>query len=183
MKPLSDQFFYNKGKVIAKLVVNTIVSVLLVTLGVYCFNRWELGFLFHDWKGYVILGVYGLFTLGMILSAVESFRKSSKANSGIPAFGVGPECFVVYDKRGLATEIPFEDCERVRFKLDYWLHGSIHILTLIIVYRNNDPSPGTERVEILLNELDRPADEIERCLKKIYHAYKKEHKSQVSPLI
>ena len=31
MKPLSDQFFYNKGKVIAKLVVNTIVSVLLVT--------------------------------------------------------------------------------------------------------------------------------------------------------
>jgi hypothetical protein len=54
--------------------------------------------MFHDWHGYVILIVYGLMTLAMILSAIESFRKAAKARHGIPAFAVGADCFIFYDK-------------------------------------------------------------------------------------
>ena len=182
METQLNEYYYNKGKVTAKAVTYTVVSVLLVAFGVFCFVHWELGFMFSDWKGWVMIGVYGLVTLGCILSAAEDFKKVVKAGRGIPAFGAGPDCFVVYDKHGLATKIPFDDCERVRFKLEHWLHASIHILTLIVVYHDNAVPPGTKRIEIPLNELDTPQREIDRRLKKIYHNYKNAHKAPESPV-
>ena len=153
----------------------TVVSVLLVAFGVFCFEHWDLSFMFTDWKGYVMLGVYGLVTLGMILSAVDAFRKMTKANRGIPAFGIGPDRFVVFDKDGLSTTIPFEDCERVRFKSEFTYRGAPPSLTLIIVYHDKADPQTSERVEIPFNELDRPQREIDRQLKKVYQNYKKEH--------
>ena len=175
METQLNEYFYNKAKVTAKAITYTAVSALLVALGVFCFVHWELEFMFHDWKGWVMIGVYALFTLGCILSVVENFRKVVKANRGIPAFGAGPDCFVIYDKHGLATRVPFERCERVRFKLEHWLHASIHILTLIVVYHNDAVPSVTERFEIPLNELDRPQRDVDRQLKKIYHSYKNQH--------
>ncbi len=174
-----NEYYYNKGKVTAKAVIYAVVSTLMVALGLFCFLHWDLWFMFHDWKGWVMMGVYGLLTLGFILSATENCRKTAKANRGIPAFGVAADCFIVYDKNGLATKIPFKDCVRVRFKLEHWLRASIHILTLVIVYRNHATPPDTEQIEIPLNELDKPQREIDRKLKKIYHNYKKEHIQQL----
>ena len=181
METQLNEYYYNKAKVTAKAITYSVVSALLVALGVFCFVHWELEFMFHDWRGWVMIGVYAMFTLGCILSVVENFRKVAKASRGIPAFGVGADCFIVYDKHGLATRVPFERCERVRFKLEHWLHASIHILTLIVVYHNDAVPPGTKRFEIPLNELDRPQREIDRQLKKIYHAYKNEHHASESP--
>ena len=178
MAQLLHEYYYRKGKVVAKAVAYTIVSALLVALGVFCFKRWDLSFMFTDWKGYMMLGVYGLVTLGMILSAVDAFRKTAKANRGIPAFGVGPDRFVVYDKDGLSTTILFEDCERVRFKSEFRYRGAPPSLTLIIVYHDKSDPQTSERVEIPLNELDCSLREIDRQLKKVYQKYKKEHESQ-----
>ena len=119
----------------------------------------------------MILIVYGLITLGMILSAVESFRKAAKARQGIPAFAVGADCFVFYDKDGLATTIPFADCEQVRFKTT--LQFRIPTLRLIVKYHERTDPENTLRFEVVLSELNRPAKEIDKQLKKVYQKYKK----------
>ena len=178
METLLHQYFYHKGKITAKAVIYSIVSALAVAFGVFCYVRWEMDFLFTDWKGYVILIVYGVLTLGMILSAVEAFKKLGKANRGIPAFGVGPDCFVLYDSAGLATAIPFERCERVRFKSEYRYRGAAPRLTLIITHHDQAAPDASTCAEIPLYELDRPQREIDRQLKKVYQAYKKTHTPQ-----
>lgn len=165
------QYFYRQGTAVAKAVIYTIVSVVLVAFGVYSFIHWELSFLFHDWHGYVILIVYGLITLGMILSAVESFREVAKARQGIPAFAVGADCFVFYDKDGLATTIPFADCEQVRFKTT--LQFRVPKLRLIVKYHERTDPKNTLRFEVSLSELNRPAKEIDKQLKNVYRKYKK----------
>ncbi len=165
------QYFYREGLAAIMAVIYTIVSVVLVAFGVYSFIHWELSFMFHDWHGYVILIVYGLMTLGMILSAVESFRKVAKARHGIPAFAVGADCFVFYDKDGLATTIPFADCEQVRFKTT--LQFRVPTLRLIVKYHERTDPENTLRFEVGLSELNRPAKEIDKQLKRVYQKYKK----------
>ena len=154
-----------------KAVTYAIVSVVLVAFGVYSFIHWELSFLFHDWHGYVILIVYGLMTLAMILSAVESFRKAAKTRHDIPAFAVGTDCFVFYDKDGLATTIPFDDCEQVRFKSS--LQFRVPTLRLIVKYHERSDPENTRRFEVELSELDRPIKEIDKQMKNVYQKYKK----------
>ena len=105
------QYYYRQGLAVAKAVIYTILSVAFVAFGVYSFIHWELSFMFHDWHGYVILGVYGMMTLAVILSAVESFKKVAKTRRDIPAFAVGADCFVFYGHDGSAITIPFADCE------------------------------------------------------------------------
>lgn len=73
---------------------------------VFCFTRWDLGFMFSDWKGYLMIGVYGIITLSIIYATFDSFLKLGKANHGIPAFSIAADRFIVYDKHGpfLSTE-------------------------------------------------------------------------------
>ena len=164
------QYYYRQGLADAKAVVYTVLSVVLVVFGVYRFVHWELSFMFHDWHGYVILIVYGLMTLAMILSAVESFRKAAKARQGIPAFAVGADCFVFYDKGGLATTVPFADCEQVRFKTT--MQFRVPTLRLIVKYHERMDTENTLRFEVGLSELNRPAKEIDKQLKSVYQKYK-----------
>ena len=169
----SHQYCYSKGKMVTKAVLYTLFSALAVAFGVYSFVHWELSFLFSDWKGYVIIIVYGLITLGMILSAFEAFGKAGMAFRGIPAFGVETDHFVTYDRRGLAQRIPFEDCEQVRFKTNYHYRGMPPTLTLIIRYHHRNDPQKTEKVEYKLAEFDRPQHEIDKQLNKVYKNYKK----------
>ena len=167
------QYFYRKWKVVMKAVVYSLLSVIFVAFGAFAYIHWEMAFLFTDWHGYVILIVYGLFTIAMILSAVEAFRKLAKLNRGIPAFAVGPDRFIVYDSNGLANPILFEDCDRVRFKRQYHFRGSVITLTLVISYHSKNDSIANENVEIKLSELDQPQDTIDKQLNKIYRQFKK----------
>ena len=159
------QYCYHQGKVVAKAVAYVFLSLLLVGLGVFCHVRWELSFFFSDWKGWLIIVVYGLVTLGTILSAIDLFRKIGKARRSIPAFALGEDCFVTYDHHGLATAIPFERCEEVRVKRTYHYRGSLPTLTLIIRYRDKADPTVTTTVEFNLSELDRPQHEISKHLK------------------
>ena len=165
------QYYYRQGLAGAKAVIYTILSVVLVAFGVYSFAHWGLSFMFHDWHGYVILIVYGLTALAMILSAVESFRKAAKARRDIPAFAVGADCFIFYDKDGMATTIPFADCEQVRFKTT--MQFRVPTLRLIVKYHETKDPDSILRFEVGLNELDRSVKEIDRQLKKVYQKYKK----------
>lgn len=173
---LLHRYYYHKGKAVAKALLNTILSLLLVGFAVFSFVHWELTFMFEDWKGYLILGLYGLITLGVILSAVQSFQKVAKARRGIPAFGVGADCFVTYDNHGLPTTIPFAHCERVRFKTNIKYRGAPPTLTLIVKYHTKYDPDATQRFEVDLSELDRPQQEIDHQLHSIY----KEYKNQMS---
>ncbi len=157
--------------VAAKAVIYAILSVVFVAFGVYSFIHWELSFMFHDWHGYVILIVYGLMTLAMILSAVESFKKATKTRQDIPAFAVGADFFVFYDNDGLPTTIPFADCEQVRFKTT--LQFRVPTLRLIVKYHEKNNPDNTLRFEVGLSELDRPVKEVDKQLKKVYQKYKK----------
>ena len=159
------------GLASTKVVIYAILSVAFVAFAVYSFIHWELSFMFHDWHGYVILIVYGLMTLGMILSAIESFRKAAKARHGIPAFAVGTDFFVFYDNDGLATTIPFADCEQVRFKTT--LHFRVPTLKLIVKYHEKMDPESSLRFDVGLNELNRPVKEIDKQLKSVYQKYKK----------
>lgn len=171
------RYYYHKGKVIAKAVAYTLLSVLLVSFGVYSYVHWELSFLFSDWKGYVIMGVYGLITLGTILSTIDLFRKVGKACRAIPAFAVGADGFVTYDQAGLETSIPFEDCERVRFKRTIRYRGALPMLTLIIHYHTKAEPDATSSVEFDLSEFDQPQKEVDKQLNKVYKLYKKAHEA------
>lgn len=168
------QYYYHKGKTIAKALLNTILSFLFVGFAVYCFVHWDLTFMFEDWKGYLMLGIYGLITLGVILSAVQSFQKVAKARRGIPAFAVGASFLVIYDSHGLSTTIPFDHCERVRFKTNYRYRGLPSTLTLIVQYHTQDQLQDSLRFEVDLSELDRPQNEIDHQLNNIYKKYKKQ---------
>ena len=165
------RYYYRQGMAAAKAVVYAILSVVFVAFGVYSFIHWELSFMFHDWHGYVILIVYGLVTLGVILSAVESFRKAVKARQDIPAFAVGADFFVFYDNDGLPTTIPFADCEQVRFKTT--LQFRVPTLRLIVKYHEKNDPDNTLRFEVGLSELNRPIKEIDKQLKKVYQKFKK----------
>jgi hypothetical protein len=164
------QYYYRQRLAAAKAVIYTILSVVFVAFGVYSFIHWELSFMLHDWHGYVILIAYSLMTLAMILSAVESFRKAAKSRRGIPAFAVGADSFVFYDKDGLPTTIPFADCEQVRFKTT--LQFRVPTLKLIVKYHEKKDPENTLRFEVGLSELDRPVKEIDKQLKSVYRKYK-----------
>lgn len=166
------QYNYGKGKVIAKSLLYVFLSALFVGLGVFCFNRWDLSFMFTDWHGYVLLVPYGLITLGTIISMFQLFGKVGRSSRGVPAFSVGADSFVFYDKHGLPSVVPFSDCERVRFKRRYRYRGWITI-TLIIKYRNKMAPDETISKEIELSELDRPQRVVDTQLKKVYRNYKK----------
>lgn len=170
---ITHQYFYRKWKVVTAAVIYTILSVIFVAFGVYSYVHWEMSFLFTDWKGYVILIVYSLISLGMILSAVEAFRKVRKVQRGIPAFAVAPDRFIVFDRNGLANTILFEDCDKVRFKRNIRYRGAPPTLTLIITHHEKSDPLITSRVEINLNELDQSQWDIDKQLNKVYKAYKK----------
>ena len=168
---ISHQYYYRKGQAMAKVVIYSILSVLLVAFAVYSYVHWELSFMFTEWQGWVIIP-YFLITLGIILSVFENFRKVRKTSRGIPAFAVGDECFVLYDNTGMANVIPFEECDRVRFKSTYSrIRGTQ--LFLIIKYYDKMETPNTFEVD--LSELDQPQMEIDKQLKEIYKNYKKQH--------
>ena len=172
---LSHQYYYRKGLATAKAVIYIILSVLLVAFAVFAFVHWDLSFMFTDWHGYVIIIPYFLISLGIILSVFENIKKASKTSRSIPAFAVGDDFFVLYDNNGLATTVPFENCERVRFKSTYSrIRGTQ--LFLIIKYHDKMDNPDTFKVD--LSELDQPQSEIDKQLKKIYNKYKKEHNIQ-----
>ena len=170
-------YYYRKGKIGIQTVAYCIASVLLVALGIFCFSHWDLGFLFSDWKGYLMIGGYGIITLSIIYATFDSFLKLGKANHGIPAFSVADDRFIVYDKHGLETSILFEDCEKVRFKKEIKYRGAQPTLKLIIVYRDKTDLSGNTRIEIPLDELDHTQRQIDRQLKKVYHNYKQEHEA------
>ena len=171
-----NQYYYRQGLAATKAVIYTILSVLFVAFGVYSFIHWELSFMFHDWHGYVILIAYGLVTLAVILSAIESFRKVAKTRQGIPAFAVGADFFVFYDKDGLATTIPFADCEQVSFKTV--LRFRVPTLKLIVKYHEKRDTESTLRFDVELSELNRPVKEIDKQLKSVYRKYKKASPAQ-----
>jgi len=127
--------------------------------------------MFYDWHGYVILIVYGIMTLAVILSSIESFRKAAKTRNDIPAFAVGADFFVFYDKDGSATKVPFADCEQVRSKTV--LRYRIPTLKLIVKYHDQKDPETTLRYEVGLSELNRPVNEIDKQLKSVYKKYKK----------
>ena len=145
----------------------------MIGLGAYAYVHWELSFLLTDWKGWLIMGVYGLVTLGTMLSTDDVFRKFGKARRGIPAFGVGNDRFIIYDNAGLANEIPFVNCDEVRFKRTRHYRGALPTLTLIIRYRSKADPDDSTTVEFNLSELDRPQNEIDKQLNKVYRNYKK----------
>ena len=165
------QYYYLKVNAAAKVVFYTILSVIFVALGMYSFIHWDLSFMFHDWHGYVVLIFYGLMTLAVTLSAIESFKKIIKAIRGIPAFGIGADFFVFYDTNGLATTVPFADCDQVRFKTT--LQFRTPSLKLIVKYHEKMNPENTFRFEVALIELNRPVKEIDKQLKKVYQKYKK----------
>ncbi len=154
-----------------KAVFFTILSVAFVAFGVYSFIHWELSFMFYDWHGYVILIVYGIMTLAVILSSIESFRKAAKTRRDIPAFAVGADFFVFYGNDGSATMIPFADCEQVRFKTV--LRYRIPTLKFIVKYHEKKDPETTLRYEVGLSELNCPVNEIDKQLKSVYRKYKK----------
>jgi hypothetical protein len=126
--------------------------------------------MFTDWHGYVIIIPYFLITLGIILSIFENIKKASKTNNGIPAFAVNEDCFVLYDKTGMKNVIPFDDCDKVKFKSTYSRICGTQ-LKLIVKYHSKMEPMDTSSFEIDLNELDQPQSEIDKQLKKIYHQY------------
>lgn len=166
------EYYYNKKKALAKAIIYIVVSVLLVAFAAFCFTRWDLSFMFTEWQGYVLMVPYFLVTLGIILSIFENFKKVSKTNRGIPALAVGADSFVLYDNTALATTVPFEDCDRVRFKSTYSRIQGTRI-ALIIKYHNKMDPQDISRFEVNLSELDRPQSEIDKQLKRIYNKYKK----------
>ncbi len=169
----THQYYYNKGKAVAKAIIYTILSVLLVAFAVFSYFHWELSFMFSEWQGYVIIVPYFLITLGIILSVFENFKKANMTSHGIPAFAVGDDNFVIYDK-GLANVIPFEDCDKVRFKRTY---SRIRGTQLFLIIKYHDKMETPSSFEVDLSELDRPQSEIDKQLKKIYNNYKKEHET------
>lgn len=169
----THQYYYHKGKAVAKAVVYTILSVLLVAFAIFSYFHWELSFMFSEWQGYVIIVPYFLITLGIILSVFENYRKASMSGRGIPAFAVGDDNFVVYDK-GLANVIPFEDCDKVRFKRTY---SRIRGTQLFLIIKYHDKLQTSSTFEVDLSELDRPQSEIDKQMKKIYNNYKREHET------
>lgn len=171
----THQYYYRKGIATTKAMIYIILSVLLVAFAVFSYVHWDLSFMFTDWHGYVIIIPYFLITLGIILSVFENFKKVSKTNRGIPAFAVGEDSFVLYDNNGMANVIPFEDCDKVRFKTNIKYRGAPPTLSLIIKYHDKMENPGSFEVD--LSELDQPQSMIDNQLKKIYNNYKKEHET------
>ena len=169
----THQYYYRKGLATTKAVIYIILSVLLVAFGIYSYVHWELSFMFSEWQGYVIIIPYFLITLGIILSVFENFKKASMTSRCIPAFAVGDDNFVIYDK-GLANVIPFEDCDKVRFKRTY---SRIRGTQLFLIIKYHDKMETPSSFEVDLSELDRPQSEIDKQLKKIYNNYKKEHET------
>jgi len=166
------QYYYRKGSVVTKAVFNTFLSIVFIALGAFFYVHWEMSFLFSDWKGWVIVVIYGLITIGTILSAIGAFRKISKVTQRIPAFAVCADRLIVYDKHGLPNEIHFEDCDGVRIKRDIRYRGAPPTLTLIVKYHDKMDVDNTNSLEIDLSELDCPDTEIDRQLHKVYRKYK-----------
>lgn len=167
-----NQYFYGKGKVVGKAVGYTLLSALFVFIGVFCFTRWDLSFMFSDWKGWLIIGIYALITLGTILSTVINYRKIAKANRNVPALAVATDRFIIYDSAGLPTMIPYEDCEQVKVKSVFRYRGAPPTLKLDIKYHVKTNPDNALTVEIDLSELDRPQNEVDKQLKKAYKKYK-----------
>ena len=177
MQTLS-KYHYRKLKVTVKAVAYSLATVSLVGLGVFCFTRWDLSFMFTHWKGYVMLGMYSVITFIIIYATAEACMKLYKAYNGIPALGVGSDRFVLYDRHGLERSITFDDCHKVRIKKEFRYRMSTLTFKLIITYCDkSDPSLGKTRVEISLDELDQPQDIIAHRLMSVYNSHNKQRQA------
>ena len=174
------QYYYRTGKLMFKAVAYTIATALLVALGVFCFTRWDLTFMFFDWKGYLMMGVYGLMTLAMALSAAQAFGKMGKARRGMPALLVCPDSFVVYNRDGLPMTVPFAMCEQVRVKCERHYVQGPYERTLIVKYHTQDEPLITQRLEVDLTELDRPQQEVERQVLAAYRQHASRREAPIS---
>lgn len=171
-----QQYYYRKGKVAWKAVGYTLLSAFLVLLGVFMVTKWDMSFMFSNWKGYVMMIVYFLMTLGSILSAIESFGKWSKSRGGVPAFVLGDDRFLLYDKRGMQHTVSFADCTSVNVKhKNYSRHTHTYDYELVIVYSNRATQGKSTRTVILLNELDRPKSEIESMVLRTYNNFRNQN--------
>ena len=101
------QYFYHQGKVGGKLLLYITISGILIGLGVFCFTRWDLTFMFTEWRGYVLLVPYFLITLGNVLSIFIAIGKIRKTIKQIPALAVGNDQFFIFDNNGLRSSYPF----------------------------------------------------------------------------
>lgn len=168
----TDTYYYRKGKVASKAVAYAVTTAVLVAGAWAAHARWDLSFLVTDWKGFVIMGVYGLFSLGMALSAVEAFGKWHKLRQGIPALTIEPDGIVVYDTKGLPTRIAFDDCEKVRVKHDYTYRQGPILLTLVLRH-SGQPAEASQRTEVKLYEFSTPQRIVEKAFWKAYNTHKK----------
>lgn len=165
-----QHYYYRRGKLIAKAVGLVCLATLFLAIGLYAELAWDLSFLFTDWKGYVILIVYGLVTLGTVLACVETFAKLRKAGNGVPALTVADDRFVTYDTHALPQTFLFDDCERINVKRSYHRTGTDY--TLVVTYEDPADRALTQHLEIDLNELDRPVAEIEKTVRKAFNTHK-----------
>ncbi len=165
------QYFYHQGKVGGKLLLYITISGILIGLGVFCFTRWDLTFMFTEWRGYVLLVPYFLITLGNVLSIFIAIGKIRKTIKQIPALAVGNDHFIVFDNNGLSTEIPFEDCDKVKFKSNYYFRGGLITHTLIVKYHTKADPDSKASFEVNLSELNLPQHKVEKELKTVFNQY------------
>lgn len=161
-----QQYYYRRGKVMAKAIIYTFISVALIAFAIFVFAHWELSFMFSDWKGWLMIIVYALMTLGMVLSAVYDFGKASRATKGIPALIVANDRFVLYDQDGTSCDISYSEVDSLRVKSDYTYQQGTRQFHLIITYRDTLNNGNRRRVSLNLNELDRHRDEIETACRR-----------------
>ena len=107
------------------------------------------------------------------LSAVESFGKWGKSRGGVPAFVLGDDRFLLYDKHGMQHALPFADCTDVRvMHTNYSRRTASYDYKLVIIYRDRAAQGKSTRTVILLNELNRPKGEIESMVLRTYNNYR-----------
>lgn len=165
-----NQYHYRKSKIILKAVIYLIFSIVIVLFVIMAIRRWDLSFMFHDWKGWLIMTVFSLVALGVFISCFEAFAKLGKARKGIPALIVAEDRFLVFNKQGRETTIKFNDCESVKIKTEqYGREYYKRKLRLVIKYRNDIRSNEITRVDIDLSELDQSQYQIEKAVMAAYN--------------
>lgn len=167
------QYHYRKGKVAFNTVTNILLSLALVGFEVYAYVNWGFGFLFDDWKGYVVFIFYVVMTLGALISSCEGIVKLSKSRKDIPALVIATDRFVVYDRNGLSTEIRFDDCTSLKVKHGSYSRHSDPTYVCVIRHTDRVMHSETESVDIELDELDDAQEEIEKAIWSAYNAHKR----------
>ncbi len=167
-----NNYYFKSTKLAVRSTAYAMVTVLCTGFSVWAHLNWDLSFLWYDIKGYVIMIVYVLITLGMAISGMNDYKKKRMTDSGEPALTLADDRIIFTDNDLVKRVVKFEHCKHINFEHFYYFRMVFSDFIMKVQYLDDSGDGDMTVVKVDLNDIDLRQEHIEQKIKKAFNRYK-----------